>query len=325
VALRLVQGLGAGAEHAGATVFATEYAQPHRRGLFGSVSSAGLYVGVLLSSAVFALFALLPKAEFQSWGWRIPFLISASLVLVGLFVRLRLRETPEFRQAEQRDQAGDAGAVSPLRQTFVGQWRSVLVVIGVVAGPFTATYAYQTYSLTYLDDNLDAGGATGTVSLIVAAAVAVVVVPLAAAWSDRIGRRPVIIVGAVFSGMFAFPFFWLLDLRSPAAIAAAMVGGIGIGVPLMLGAQGALLGELFGTRNRYTGFAISRELGSMLFAGATPFLAAVLVRAAGGHPWPVSLYVLGACLITLVTGVLIRETRPARAGATADRVSAAVG
>jgi MFS transporter, MHS family, shikimate and dehydroshikimate transport protein len=327
VVLRLVQGLGAGAEHAGATVFATEYAPARRRGLFGSASSSGLYVGVLLSSAIFALFELLPPAAFHSWGWRIPFLISAGLVSVGLFIRLRIQETPEFRRAEraEQDDPPTAAPASPLRSTFVHQWRSVLAVIGIVAGPFTATYAYQTYSLTYLSNNRGMGGVGGTVSLTVAAAVAVVAVPLAAAWSDRIGRRPVVIVGAVFSGLFAFPFFWLLDQGSPVAVAIAMIGGIGIGVPLMLGAQGALLGELFSTRNRFTGFAISRELGSMVFAGATPFIAAVLVDSAGGRPWPVSVYVIGACVITLVTGVLVRETRPIEHDVRTPAASATLG
>jgi MHS family shikimate/dehydroshikimate transporter-like MFS transporter len=305
VVLRLLQGLGAGAEHGGATIFAAEYSPAGRRGFFGSVAASGMYVGVLLSSAVFALFAGLPEAAFLSWGWRIPFLISIGLVAVGLFIRLRIEETPQFQ-----DMSGEEVAGSPLVATFRDQWRSVLTVIGIVAAPFTATYVYQTYSLTYLQRYVAPGSSVGTISLTVASIVAIVLVPVAGAVSDRVGRRPVILVGSVFSALFAFPFFWLLGAGSAVGIAVAMIGGVGIGVPLMLGPQGALLAELFSARNRFTGFSLSRELGSLLFAGMTPFIAAVLVTAVDGHSWPVSWYVIGASAITFVTGLLVRETRP---------------
>jgi MHS family shikimate/dehydroshikimate transporter-like MFS transporter len=306
VVLRLLQGLGAGAEHGGATIFAAEYSSADKRGFFGSIAASGMYVGVLLSSGIFALFAGLPHAAFLSWGWRIPFLISIGLVAVGLFIRLRIEETPQFQEISDEDPPG-----SPLVVMFRDQWRSVITVIGIVAAPFTATYVYQTYSLTYLQRYLDPDSSTGTVSLTIASIVAIAMVPVAGALSDRVGRRPVIIAGSVFSALFAFPFFWLLGTRSGAGVAIAMIGGVGVGVPLMLGPQGALLAELFSARNRFTGFSLSRELGSLLFAGMTPLIAAVLVTAAGGHSWPVSWYVIGSCVITLVTGLLVRETRPA--------------
>jgi metabolite-proton symporter len=319
VILRLLQGLGAGAEHAGATVFAAEYASPRRRGLFGAIPGSGLYVGVLLSSGIFGLFASMPDEAFLAWGWRIPFLISVALVAVGLFIRLRLDETPEFKEAEEHHEI----VGSPLLTTFRSQWRSVLIVIGVVAGPFTATYAYQTYSLSYLTQQLGGSGSTGTLALTIASVVAIVAVPLAGGLSDRIGRRPVIIGGSVFSAAFAFPFFWLLH-SGPVGVILAMVGGVGIGVPLMLGAQGALLAELFNARNRFTGFSVSRELGSVLFAGMTPLVAAALVVAAGGASWPVSSYVVGACLLTLVVGIAIRETRPTETAPTPPRSTSVV-
>lgn len=309
VIMRLLQGLGAGAEHAGATVFAAEYAPDHKRGLFGSVPSSGLYVGVLLSSSVFGLFALLPEQSFHAWGWRIPFLISIALVGVGMFIRLRIDETPDFKDLE----AHDTTTSSPLLTTFREQWRSVLVVVGIVAGPFTATYAYQTYSLTYMRTYLGDTSGAGTTALTIAAVVAIVMVPISGALSDRFGRKPVIIVGTLLSAAFAFPFFTLLG-SGPFGATLAMVGGVGIGVPLMLGAQGALLAELFSARNRFTGFGISREIGSLIFAGMTPLVAAVLVAAANGSSWPVSIYVIGACVITLITAFCIQETRPAHRG-----------
>lgn len=308
VVLRLLQGLGAGAEHAGATVFATEYAPPPRRGFFGSVPASGMYVGVLLSSSTYALFAAMPREQFHQWGWRIPFLVSVVLVAVGLFIRLRTDETPEFRALERQHDIAKA----PLLNMFRDQWRSVLAVLGLVAAPFTATYAYQTYALAYLSARLDITGLIGTYALIVASVVAIAITLTSGKLSDVLGRRRVIIGGSIFSGLFAFPFFWLMDTKEPLGIIVAMVGGVGVGVPFMLGCQGALFSELFKTSSRFTGFSVSRELGSVLFAGLTPFVAALLVETAGGRPWPVSLYVLGASVLTLITALKIGETAATR-------------
>lgn len=303
VILRLAQGLGAGAELAGATIFAAEYAPPGRRGLFGSLATIGTYSGTVLSSVVFALFAMLPSEQFLAWGWRVPFLLSVVVVAVGIYVRLRLDETPEFRAVER-----DREVVTvPLFHVFRYEWRSVLLVIGIVAGAFTATYSYQTYALSYLKANVGVQSGIGPLAVAVAAAIAMFVVPLMGALSDRVGRRPVLIAGSLISALFAFPFFALLNTGQDVLIILAMIGGIGIGVPTILGVQGVLLSSLFAANNRFTGFSVSREIGSIVFAGATPFVAAALVGAAGGASWPVSLYVIGACLITLLTGVFMKE------------------
>lgn len=304
VVLRLLQGLGAGAEHAGATIFAVEYAPPGKRGLFGGVPASGLYVGVVLSSAVYALFASMPEEQFLAWGWRLPFLLSAVLVAVGMYIRLKTDETPEFQQLEREEGRPQA----PLTRTFRDQWRNVLIILGLVAGPFTATYAYQTYALSYLADEVGVTGLISNYALIIAGLIAIVFTLASGALSDRIGRRKVIIVGAVVSGAFAFPFFWLMETGNPVAVVLAMVGGVGVGVPLMLGCQGALFSELFTTDSRFTGFSVSRELGSIIFAGLTPFAAAVLVRWADGRPWPVSIYVLVAVTLTLATTFAIKES-----------------
>ena len=306
VLLRLLQGMGAGAELAGATIFAAEYATPTKRGLYGSIATIGTYSGTVLSSVIFALFALLPEDAFLSWGWRIPFLISILVVIVGIYVRLRLEETPEFRRAERADRIVKV----PLFGVFRHEWRSVLLVIGIVAGAFTATYAYQTYALTYLRDQVGVSGSIGTIAVAVAAFIAMFMVPAMGALSDRVGRRPILIAGCTVSAVFAFPFFLLLDTGKDALIITAMIGGIGIGVPIILGVQGVLLSELFSTGHRFTGFSVSREIGSIAFAGATPFVAASLVSAADGASWPVALYVIGACLITLITALVMREPAP---------------
>jgi metabolite-proton symporter len=321
VVLRLLQGLGAGAELAGATIFASEYAPRNRRGLFGSIATIGTYSGTVLSSVVFALFSLMPSDAFLAWGWRIPFLLSLVVVGVGMYIRLRLDETPEFKKVERSAQI----AKVPLVDVFRYEWRSVLLVIGIVAGAFTATYAYQTYSLSYMKTVLGITSSIGTLAVACAAFLAMFMVPLMGALSDRVGRRPVLITGCLISAAFAFPFFMLLNTGDDVLIILAMIGGIGIGVPVILGVQGVLLSELFSTKNRFTGFSVSREIGSIAFAGATPFVAASLVTAADGQSWPVSLYVIGACLITLVTALVMREPAPlAEADGTKASTSAAI-
>lgn len=312
VVLRLAQGLGAGAELAGATIFAAEYAPAGRRGLFGSLATIGTYSGTVLSSVVFALFSLLPSEQFLAWGWRVPFLLSIVVVGVGLYIRVRLDETPEFKAVERDREIGKV----PLVSVFRDEWRSVLLVIGIVAGAFTATYSYQTYALSYLRTSVGVATAIGPIAVAVAAAIAMFVVPLMGALSDRVGRRPVLIGGSAISALFAFPFFALLNTGNDGLIILAMIGGIGIGVPTILGVQGVLLSSLFAAHNRFTGFSVSREIGSLVFAGATPFVAAALVGAAGGQSWPVSLYVIGACLITLVTGLVMKEPRDDTASTT---------
>jgi MFS family permease len=171
--------------------------------------------------------------------------------------------------------------------------------------------------VSVLDGLVDGGvaddgqaGSIGFIALTIAAAVAIIMVPLTGALSDRWGRRPMVIAGTIFSALFAFPFFWLLEVGSDFSIVLAMIGGIGLGVPLMLGAQGALFSELFSARIRFTGFSVSREIGSILFAGLTSIVAAVLATANAGSSWPVSAYVLAACALTLITGLVIKENRP---------------
>lgn len=308
VALRLLQGFGSGAEFGGASVFCAEYAPERRRGFFASFPSSALYVGVLTSSLVFDAFGRMPDSAFTSWGWRIPFLLSLVLVAVGLLMRLRLEETPEFQQLAEEKEVVKV----PLITTFTRDWRAVLIVLGAVAGSFTATYVYQTYSLSYLSTYVGTPKSYGTTALTVASVFAIIVALLSGALSDRFGRRPVTIIGCLFSAAFAFPFFRLLDTGSEAGVIVAMVGGVGIGVPVILGPQGALFSELFNARVRFSGFSISREVGSILFAGLTPIISAALVDKAGGESWPVSLYVIGACVISLITAGVIKETRPRR-------------
>lgn len=305
VVTRLLQGMGSGAEYSGASVFAVEYAPDDRRGLYGSLSAAGVYLGLVLSSgAVLLMTTLTDDAQFASWGWRVPFLASLVLVGLGLWVRLRLEETPEFERETEEHAIPEKAPLLTLVRT---QWKSMLLVMGLVAAPLSLSHLYQVFALSWLDRSGYAAG-TGTFGLVIAGVTVMIVAPLAGIASDRLGRRPVLLFGAAWAAGFAFPFFWLVATGNPALAMLALALAQGGSVGVAFGVQGVLLAELFSTESRYSGAAVSRELAAIVFGGFAPFIAVSLSTSAGGDPWPVALYVIALATITFVAGWLAPET-----------------
>lgn len=305
VVTRLLQGMGSGAEYSGASVFAVEYAPDDRRGLYGSLSAAGVYLGLVLSSgAVLLMTTLTDDAQFASWGWRVPFLASLVLVGLGLWVRLRLEETPEFERETEEHAIPEKAPLLTLVRT---QWKSMLLVMGLVAAPLSLSHLYQVFALSWLDRSGYAAS-TGTFGLVIAGVTVMIVAPLAGIASDRLGRRPVLLFGAAWAAGFAFPFFWLVATGNPALAMLALALAQGGSVGVAFGVQGVLLAELFSTESRYSGAAVSRELAAIVFGGFAPFIAVSLSTSAGGDPWPVALYVIALATITFVAGWLAPET-----------------
>lgn len=304
VITRLLQGMGSGAEYSGASVFAVEYAPDNRRGLYGSLSAVGVYLGLVLSSgAVLLMTAVTNDEQFASWGWRIPFLASMVLVGLGLWIRLHLDETPEFER-ERHEPAEDR---APLRTLFRTQWRSMVLVMGLVAAPLSLSHLYQVFALSWLDKSGYSPN-VGTFGLVLAGVTVMIAAPLAGLASDRFGRRPVLMVGALWAAGFAFPFFWLVATGSPGLAMVALALAQGGSVGIAFGVQGVLLAELFSTESRYSGAAVSRELAAIIFGGFAPFIAVSLSTSAGGDPWPVALYVITLATITFVAGWFAPET-----------------
>jgi len=295
-ALRLVQGFGAGAEYGGAVLLAVEHAPPGKRGLYGSVAPIGVTVGLLLANGVFAVFARLPDAAFLSWGWRIPFLLSFLLLVFGLYIRWKVSETPAFTQLAAKKKT----VRSPVREAVLKHPREFLVVIGARMAENGLGFLFPVFALNYMTQQLHLPRTMVLLGNMAAYALQLVTLPLFAALSDRVGRRPVYMGGALFSAAFAFPFFMLVNTQSPPLIWLALMLGIAVGVGAMFGSQAAYFAELFGTSVRYSGFAFARELGSIFAGGIAPFIAASLLLWQNGQPWAVAVYMMAMALVTAV-------------------------
>ncbi|MBA2440864.1 MAG: MHS family MFS transporter [Rubrobacter sp.] len=303
VVLRLVQGFGVGGEWGGAVLMAVEHSPSNKRGFYGSWPQMGVPAGLLLSTGVFAVFTWLPEEQFLAWGWRLPFLISILLVAVGLYIRLALLETPAFRQVQETRTQARVPIVDVLR-TYP---KSVLLVIGMRIAENGSFFVFSVFVLAYATEQLGLARSTVLAGVLIAATVQLFAVPVWGALSDKIGRRPVYMGGAVFSLLFAFPFFWLINTQATILVWLAIVLALAVGHAAMYGPQAAFFPELFGTRVRFSGIAFSRELAS-IFAGAlSPFIATALLAWAGNY-WPVAVYLGAMALITTVAVYLAPET-----------------
>ena len=295
VLLRVLQGLGAGAEYGGAVIFLVENAPHNKRGFWGGFAPMGVSVGNLLAAGAFALVSLLPREDQLAWAWRLPFLASILLIAVGLYVRLRITETPVFTEAVLRRgkvEANPAGAALRLHP------RNFMVVLGSRLAENGLGYLIPVFGLSYLVNNLGGPRAEALSALMIAFAVELFTILGFAALSDKIGRRPVYMFGALAGVVFAFPFFWLISTREWIWIALAFILGRAVVVAAMFGPQAAYFAELFPPQRRFAGFAFARELGSLLAGGPAPFLATALVAWAGGSWWPVAVYMVILCLLT---------------------------
>ena len=302
VLLRVAQGFGVGGEWGGAVLMAVEHAPPGKRGFYGSWPQIGVPAGLVLSTAVFTVFRGLPEDQFLSWGWRVPFLVSALLVGVGLLIRMRIVETPAFSRVKENASEARQPIVEVLR-TYP---KEVLVAMGARFAENGAFYIYSVFVLVYATQQVKIPQQTILYSMLFAAACELVAIPFYGALSDRLGRRPVYLFGAVMTAVLAFPLFMLLDTGSTPLVVLAMFLVFIFSHAAMYGPQAAFLSEMFGTRVRYSGASLGAQLSSVLAGGLSPFIATALLRSYGRTA--LALYLIFMATVTIVAVIAATET-----------------
>ncbi|MFD3494667.1 MFS transporter [Streptomyces sp. NPDC058690] len=310
--LRLVQGFALGGEWGGAVLLVSEHGDAKRRGFWASWPQTGAPAGQLLATGVLsALTALLSDSAFGSWGWRIPFLLSGVLVIIGLWIRLSVDESPVFKaalaQAEARKGAAAAAEKMPLVAVLRHHWRDVLIAMGARMAENISYYVITAFILVYATTAAELSKQTALNAVLIASAIHFAVIPVWGALSDRFGRKPIYLIGAVGVGLWMFPFFALIDSRSFGSLLLAVTVGL-IFHGAMYAPQAAFFSEMFATRMRYSGASIGAQFSSVAAGAPAPLIATALLENYHSSTM-ISLYVIAAALITVLAVVCAKETR----------------
>jgi MFS transporter, MHS family, shikimate and dehydroshikimate transport protein len=305
VVLRLLQGIGLGGEWGGAVLIMTEGKAQTRRGLLGSLPQLGSPGGLVIATLVFAgTTGAMTKDQFAEWGWRLPFLLSFFLVVIGAFARISMPESIAFAEAKRTNTI----ATIPLVETLKTQWREVLLAAGLFLVTSGGFYVYVTFMVAYGSTNLGLPRDLMLNGVLTFAIAELLIIVPVCAYSDRIGRRPVFILSAVFTMLFAFPLFWLVNTKVTSLILLGMgIGGLANGV--LFGIMGSFGPELFKTSVRYTGASLGYQISAALGGGLTPIIATALVKWAGGNYWPAPAWLAGLALVSMLAALLAPETR----------------
>ncbi|ELQ6264199.1 MFS transporter [Cronobacter malonaticus] len=296
ILMRIIQGMGIGGEWGGALLLAYEYAPEKRKGFFGSIPQAGVTIGMLMATFIVSLMTLFSEAQFLTWGWRIPFLFSAVLVLLGLWIRRGIDETPDFQQAKRTGQLSK----TPLRVTVRHHWREVLIAAGLKVVETAPFYIFSTFVVSYATTTLAYEKSQALESVTLAALVATVLIPLMGLLSDKIGRKRMYAVSVMLLGAFIVPWFMLLDTGTTWGIVLATVIAFGVLWSPITAVLGTLCSEIFHARVRYTGITLGYQLGAALAGGTAPLIATGLLAHSGGDWTPVAWYLAVTVAISLL-------------------------
>lgn len=279
--LRVLQGLAVGGEWAGATLMAMEHSSKKSKGLGASIAVSGGPSGAVLATLVLGGFSLMPEEAFMDWGWRVPFLLSALLVIIGLYMRHRVTESPDFEAAKAKQEQEEAHTGVPLAELF--RTSSKEIGLGTLSGiaPLFIQSLLATFALTYAV-SIGHSRSDALLMLTIANTLHIFTIPLMAAVSDRYGRRPVMLTGTVVGMILIWPMFSLISHGSPWMMLLGFIIGNPIIQAVMYGPMGAFISEKFTTRTRYTGLSLTYQLTSLIGAGFTPIIAQALLNQAGG-------------------------------------------
>jgi MHS family proline/betaine transporter-like MFS transporter len=304
LALRLIQGFSTGGEYGGAATFIAEYSPTKRRGFFGSFLELGTLAGYVLGNAVVLTVTLsLSPEQVEAWGWRIPFFVALPLGLIGLYLRNRLEDTPEFRRLEA---SGEAPKKAPVKEIFVRNWRMILNLIGIVLLLNIADYMLLTTMPTYFTDTLKINDNTSTMIIIGVELVQMAIIIPLGALSDRIGRKPLLLTAAVGFLVLSWPSIKLMQSGSVLWLIVGF-GLVALLLVLMLAVIGSTFPAMFPTRVRYGSFAIGYNISTSLFGGTCGVIVTALIKSTGNADWP-AYYLMAAAAIALLPILRIPET-----------------
>jgi MHS family shikimate/dehydroshikimate transporter-like MFS transporter len=304
ILLRVVQGIGLGGEWGGASLMVLEHAPADKRGFYASFVQIGFPIGLVLATLVFTLVTRMPDADFALWGWRIPFLISIVLLAIGTFVRSRVPETPVFEALKAR------GGLSknPVGDAVSKNARSFLIAVGLKLSEVSWVYMLTVFVVGYATTKLNLPKQMMLDAVLYAALFELISLPFFGWLCDRIGRRPLYILGALFTILFAFPLFWMLESKSVALITTAIIVAMNFGHGMMFGPESAYFPELFGPGVRYSGASFGFQVSAAIGGGFSPIIATAMVGYLGGTTG-VSLMMIALALITLAAALAARETK----------------
>ena len=296
ILMRIIQGMGIGGEWGGALLLAYEYAPEKRKGFFGSIPQAGVTIGMLMATFIVSLMTLFSEADFLSWGWRIPFLLSSVLVLLGLWIRKDIDETPDF----QRVKASGQVAKAPLRDTLKHHWREVLIAAGLKVVETAPFYIFSTFVVSYATSTLTYQKSQALEAVTLGALVATIMIPLMGLLSDKVGRQRMYAISVFVLGLFIVPWFMLLNTGTTWGIVLATVIAFGVLWAPVTAVLGTLCSEIFRANVRYTGITLGYQLGAALAGGTAPLIATGLLAKYDGDWVPVAWYLAVTVTISLI-------------------------
>jgi MFS transporter, MHS family, shikimate and dehydroshikimate transport protein len=304
ILLRVIQGIGLGGEWGGASLMVLEHAPAENRGLYTSFVQIGFPIGLVLATMVFALVSKMPDAEFAAYGWRIPFLVSIVLLAIGTFVRSRIPETPVFERLRIRNDLSS----NPFGEAVGKNTRTFLIAVGLKLSEVSWVYMLTVFVVVYATTKLGLPKPFLLDAVMYAALLELISLPLFGWLSDKIGRRPFFILGALFTIAFAFPLFWMLESKSTALIFTAIVIAMNFGHGMMFGLESCYFPELFGPRVRYSGASFGFQVSAAIGGGFAPIFATAMAGYFGGTTG-VSIMMILLALITLAAALAAHETR----------------
>jgi metabolite-proton symporter len=302
--LRIFQGIGIGGEWGGAVLLAVEHSPSGNRGFYGSWPQIGVPAGLLLSAGVVYLLSFLGDTEFLAWGWRVAFLLSAVLVVIGLYIRLRILETPAFSRLQETKKVVSV----PVVELFRTHGKNTLLGLGARYIEGVTFNIYGVFLVGYLTGTLHVSRQTALAGVMISSAIMIIMLPIFGNLSDRVGRRRLFGAAGLLIGVLTFGAFWLMGTKDPLLIWIAITIPFAFVYPAVYGPQAALFSELFDTRVRYTGISFVYQFSGIFASGLTPIIATALLPAGGGKPWLICLYVLAVSMVSALSVYLMKES-----------------